>query len=521
MVRMDAEALLEGLDDAQRRAASSITGPVRIIAGAGAGKTRTITHRIAYGIATREWNASQVLAVTFSVKAATEMRQRLNSLHVPAGVRAATFHSAALHQLREVWSDICNAPLPYISEDQDANARRAVMRITGIREPDIALVRDARAEINWCKVSLIAPSDYPRVCAATHRIPPCGLSTEQFVNLYETYEQEKTGRGEIDFNDILLLTAHVIDTFPVAARTIRSSIGWLTVDEYQDVSPLQHHLLTRWLGDNTNICVVGDPAQTIYSFAGATSYYLTQFGNEFAPLRADIALDRDYRSVPSVITTANRILSRSSERGDYLKLHAVQEGGKRVTRLQYPTDEQEARGVAHAIREIIDSGDNAANCAILTRINAQQDVFARALRNEGIPYRLKRDISWQRSALADELHQLDEPQSEHDGRVHVTADNAAVQTRKLDELGVSHDGGSVLISTIHASKGLEFPHVFVVGCSEGLLPFGTSQDAAHLEEERRLMYVGVTRAEQTLQISYAQRKDNETSMMRHPSRFLM
>lgn len=531
---MDAQSLLAGLDDAQRAAASSVTGPVRIIAGAGAGKTRTITRRIAYGIASGKWEPGRVLAVTFSVKAANEMKSRLAGLGVTNEVRAATFHSAALHQLRDVWSDICDGDFPYISERQTETVQRAVARALNMQDPDPVTVRDAHAEINWCKVSLIAPDDYARVCAGIGRTAPAGLDAQQFARVYTMYEQEKTSRNEIDFNDILLLASHVIEAFPQAARKIRSRIGWLTVDEYQDVSPLQHLLMTRWLGDNRNVCVVGDPAQTIYSFAGATSYYLTHFADEFAPLHANITLDRDYRSLPAIIHAANQVLSMSPERGDYLRLHAAREGRPNVTRIRYATDEEEARAVAHMIEQIVAHGGSAAQCAILTRINAQQPIFVRALKERHIAYQRKRDTNWQQTALSDELREERERlmQAERENSAeaesaaeshmaHVGGDRAAAQIAKLEGLHVDHDGGKVTISTIHAAKGLEFDHVFLVGCSEGLLPFGALQDEDHIEEERRLMYVGVTRAQDTLHMSYAERKNGQISMRRAPSRFVI
>ena len=297
MEHMDAtaEAILDGLDDAQRMAATAVRGPVRIIAGAGAGKTRTVTRRIAYACATKAWDPRATLAVTFSVKAAAEMRNRLSQLDVASDVKAATFHSAALHQLRRIWPDVCEGPMPFISRNPREIVEHSLRRVT-TQQVDDDTVRNLQAEINWCKISLIAPEDYERVCAAIHHQPPAGLEPSQFVDVYKAYETEKTNRNEIDFDDILLITCHLIESDEDVAASIRSGITWLTVDEYQDVSPLQHRLLTRWLGDNRNICVVGDPAQTIYSFAGASSYNLLNFASEFGPLTADVRLNNDYRS---------------------------------------------------------------------------------------------------------------------------------------------------------------------------------------------------------------------------------
>ena len=260
MEHMDAtaEAILDGLDDAQRMAATAVRGPVRIIAGAGAGKTRTVTRRIAYACAIKAWDPHATLAVTFSVKAAAEMRNRLSQLDVASDVKAATFHSAALHQLRRIWPDVCEGPMPFISRNPREIVEHSLRRVT-TQQVDDDTVRNLQAEINWCKISLIAPEDYERVCAAIHHQPPAGLEPSQFVDVYKAYETEKTNRNEIDFDDILLITCHLIESDEDVAASIRSGITWLTVDEYQDVSPLQHRLLTRWLGDNRNICVVGDP----------------------------------------------------------------------------------------------------------------------------------------------------------------------------------------------------------------------------------------------------------------------
>ncbi|RGN30484.1 ATP-dependent helicase [Bifidobacterium pseudocatenulatum] len=500
MERMSAtaEEILDGLDEAQRAAATAVDGPVRIIAGAGAGKTRTVARRIAYACATKAWNPRSTIAVTFSVKAAAEMRSRLSKLDVAADVKAATFHSAALHQLRQVWPDVCEGPMPFISRNPRELVERSLRRVTTFQVDDDT-IRNLQAEINWCKISLIAPEDYARVCAATHRQPPSGLEPSQFVDVYKAYEAEKTNRNEIDFDDILLIVCHLMESDEEVASAIRSNIRWLTVDEYQDVSPLQHRLLTRWLGSNRNICVVGDPAQTIYSFAGASSYSLLNFDSEFGPLTADINLNNDYRSTPQIVSYANRVLAASPQRADYLKLSSERSKGRRVVETIYGSDWEEAQGVAARIRKLVDAGESPTDCAILTRVNAQQKILCKALAEQHLRYRVRRDSGWQNSALSDDT-----------------------QTRlaMLEALGVGADLSGVTISTIHASKGLEFKHVFLIGCSEGLIPYGLPQDDDVLEEERRLMYVAVTRAEDTLDVSYARtREGNEGERARRVSRF--
>mgnify|MGYP001336222461 CR=1 FL=1 len=494
-----AQGILDGLDETQRAAATATDGPVRIIAVAGAGKTRTITRRIAYACASGRWEPSRALAVTFSVKAAAEMRSRLTALGIGDSVTAATFHSAALRQLRSVWPDICEAPFPRLVKDPRELVARGIRRVSSNDQFSDLEVRDIQAEINWAKVSLIAPADYPRVCAATHRQPPAAMDVTRFCDTYTAYEQEKTSRGEIDFDDILLVVCHILDDFEEAAASIRTTIGWLTVDEYQDISPLQHRLMTRWLDGNRNVCVVGDPAQTIYSFAGASSYDLLAFGDEFAPLSADINLSTDYRSTPNVVACANRVLSRAEQREDYLRLQPVRGKGRRVLRTAFDDDDQEAQGIAARIERMITQGADPADIAILTRINAQQRLICRELKGRGLRFRVRRDASWQGS-------EIDE-------------DSQARQAM-LESMGLGADAHGVTISTIHAAKGLEFKHVFIVGCSEGLMPFGSPGSGDELEEERRLMYVGVTRAEDTLNLSYARRKEGTSGILRSPSRFL-
>lgn len=495
----DAQTVLEGLDDAQRDAATALDGPVRIIAGAGAGKTRTVTRRIAYASACGAWDPSRALAVTFSVKAANEMKQRLATLGVGDKVTAATFHSAALHQLRRVWYDVSVAAFPHVIEDAQEIMARALKRVTGSDQYDGIARRNLLAEINWAKVSLIAPEDYQRVCAAIHRVSPAELDPQRFADVYTAYEQEKTSRGQMDFNDILLLACHVLESYDEQAAQIRQSIGWLTVDEYQDVSPLQHRLMDLWLGDNRNVCVVGDPAQTIYSFAGASSYDLLNFADEFGSLTADINLNIDYRSTPQVVSTANRVLAAAPDRDHYLRLTSARgkSEGMRVVKTAYEDDEREAQGVAKRIAQFIAEGAKPSQCAILTRINAQQQVFCKALKAQGIPYQTRRDAGIEDSVLED----------------------GNESRREALQILASRREPGVMVSSIHAAKGLEFKHVFVVGCSEGLLPYGSPAPGDALEEERRLFYVAVTRAEDSLHLSFARSKDGASSFSRTPSRF--
>ncbi|PWG59700.1 ATP-dependent helicase [Bifidobacterium catulorum] len=497
-VNAKGEEILQGLDEAQTRAARAVDGPVRIMAGAGAGKTRTITRRIAYACATGAWNPMGSLAVTFSVKAAAEMRSRLAALGVPQ-VKAATFHSAALKQLRRVWPELSEAYFPGIIEDPRQSVSAAYTRVTGNADADPMAIRALSAEINWTKVSLIAPEDYERVCAATHRIPPAELDAGRMADVIMAYEQAKTGRNRIDFNDILLMACHVLEHFEEQAASIRSRVRWVTVDEYQDVSPLQHRLLRLWMGDRDSLCVVGDPAQTIYSFAGATSHYLLGFADEFRSLNADVRLETDYRSTPQIVRYANRVLSAAPCAGDYLDLRSGRESGRRMMCSSYDTDEKEAQGVARKIASLVARGVDPDDIAVLMRINAQGAMVRAALSRLRIRSRIRSEYGQSGAALIDS--------------------SAAAARAAAADLAAG-PAGAVSISTIHAAKGLEWRHVFIIGCSEGLMPFGSPAPGDLLEEERRLMYVAVTRGEDTVDLSFATAKDGASMQRRTPSRFL-
>ncbi len=528
---LHADDFLKGLDDNQTMAASSINGPVRIIAGAGAGKTRTITHRIAYACASHEWNPHQTLAVTFSVRAAEEMCSRLSRLGV-RGVETSTFHSAALKQLRSSWYTLSELYFPQVVTDARTIADNALRRVTGVDEHEDNELRAVLDEINWAKVSLISPSDYVRICASEGREIPLDLEAERMADVMSAFEDEKTIRNEIDFNDILLMTSHILENFEDEAKAIRQSVKWLTVDEYQDVSPLQHRLMTLWMGQkNDNVCVVGDPAQTIYSFAGATSYYLRTFIDEFSTNSKDIRLDTDYRSTKHIVNKANKILQASPVRSDYLVLKSVQSDGRvgaRVQQIRFKTDEEEAQAVVRHISQLMSEGVAAKDIAILMRINAQNKPIVAALKANVIPFRLRTEYGWNTASLPKDIEftadAADKGMSTVATSEAQTTDTAvAARAQVLAEtLGENRALGAVSISTIHAAKGLEWKHVFVIGCYEGMLPYGSPEPGEQLEEERRLMYVAITRAEECAYLSYAQFKDATfTGIQREPSRFLI
>src|SRR3954468_7988204 len=300
---MDPDALLGALDPEQREVAEALRGPVRVLAGAGTGKTRAITHRIAYGVATGVYNPAEVLAVTFTSRAAGEMRGRLGGLGA-AGVQARTFHSAALRQARFFWPKVYGGELPELTESKLGMLGNAARR-TQV-PTDQATLRDLAGEVEWSKVSNVRPDDYPRIAEARGRTV-AGLDPDTVARVFATYEEVKRGQGRMDMEDVLLCAAALLVEDERVAAQVRRQYKWFVVDEFQDVSPIQAALLDLWLGGRDDLCVVGDPAQTIYSFAGANASYLRDFPRRYARTTS-IELVRNYRSTPQVVAVANRLL---------------------------------------------------------------------------------------------------------------------------------------------------------------------------------------------------------------------
>ena len=302
--------LLAALDPEQRQVAEALRGPVRVLAGAGTGKTRAITHRMAYGVATGVYAPTEVLAVTFTTRAAGEMRTRLRHLGA-GGVQARTFHSAALRQLRYFWPRKHGVDLPALTESKIGMIAGAARRLRV--ESDQALLRDLAAEIEWAKVSNVGPDTYAAVAPGRGR-SVSGQTHETVARVFEGYEQVKRDQGRMDMEDVLLLTAGLLAEDERVAAQVRGQYKWFVVDEFQDVSPIQSALLDLWLGGRHELCVVGDPAQTIYSFAGANARYLHDFAGKH-PGAVSLELVRNYRSTPEVVTAANALLDGTTEQG--------------------------------------------------------------------------------------------------------------------------------------------------------------------------------------------------------------
>ena len=566
-------ALLDALDPDQRQVAEHLEGALCVLAGAGTGKTRAITYRIAYGVAVGAYQPTQVLAVTFTARAAGEMRSRLADLGV-VGAQARTFHSAALRQLTYFWPTAIGGRRPEIETFKGRLVGIAAHRL-GL-STDRALIRDLSAEVEWAKVTMTLPEDYAQQAAALRRDPPGGLEAATVAQVLAAYEEAKTERGVIDFEDVLLLMVGILLDREDIADQVRGQYKHFVVDEYQDVSPLQQRLLDLWLGRRRQLGVVGDVSQTIYSFTGATPDFLTGFASRYAGART-VRLSRDYRSTPQVVSLANRVLSRSRRGGGALvlpagavELVAQRPSGPAVRFESYDDDVAEAAGVVEHVGRLRSAGVPLSGIAVLYRTNSQSEAIEQALSDAGIGYlvrggerfferdEVKRAVVMLRAAARTERAELTgdvgadtrmvlgrEGWSERPpaprGAVRERWDSLNAIVELADELGAKRgadlDGlvaelgeraaaqnaptvEGVTLSSLHAAKGLEWDAVLLVGASEGLLPISLAEGPAAIEEERRLLYVGVTRAREHLVVSCARARNPGGRASRRPSRFL-
>ncbi|MBG0825571.1 UvrD-helicase domain-containing protein [Planomonospora sp. ID91781] len=555
---MEPADVLAGLDPEQREVAQAVRGPVCVLAGAGTGKTRAITHRIAYAVHSGAVEATGVLAVTFTTRAAGELRQRLRALGVP-GVQARTFHAAALRQLTYFWPRVIGGDPPAVIESK-LPLLRTVCRSVG-REAAQAEPRDLAAEIEWAKAGQIYPEDYAEAVKKIGRTPP--VPAEEMVRVYEAYEALRRERHLLDFETILELTAALITEHGEVAAQVRQQYRHFVVDEYQDVNPLQKLLLDTWLGDRDDLCVVGDPNQTIYSFTGATSHYLTGFPVEH-PGATVIKLVRDYRSTPQVVALANRVLevARSPHR---LSLVAQRPDGPEPAFTEYADEADEAAGVARAVRALADRGVPLRETAVLFRVNAQSQAYEQAFAEAGIPYlvrgadrfferpEVRKAVVLLRGAarsagagddLAPAVHHILSgigltPEPPAGGRAREEWESLRALAELAEDLAARGAGlpgfvaelerraaeqhapevEGVTLASLHAAKGLEWDAVFLVGVTEGMLPIVHAKTPEQIEEERRLLYVGVTRARVHLAVSWALVR-SPGGRPRRPSRFL-
>ena len=387
------EAVLAALDPEQREVALAVRGPVCVIAGAGTGKTRAIAHRVAYAVRAGLVNPGHVLAVTFTTRAAGELRGRLRELGGPSGsgldrVVARTFHSAALRQLVHFWPLAVGGRPPAVLDSKiGLLAEAARMARVPASGPEL---RDLATEVEWAKVMQVRPEDYPCITADHRRAPP--VEPEAAGRVFAAYEQLRRDRHLVDFESVLELTAGILGGHRGAGAEVRDRYRYFVVDEYQDVNPLQKLLLDAWLGDRDDLCVVGDPRQTIYSFTGATSAYLTGFAAEY-PDATVVQLVRSYRSTPEVVGCANRLAGAGGHRGRSAlagpALVAQRASGPPAEFTEYDNEEAEAAAVAARARQWMDAGVPPRQMAVLVRVNAQTERFERAFAGAGVPCQVR------------------------------------------------------------------------------------------------------------------------------------
>jgi DNA helicase-2/ATP-dependent DNA helicase PcrA len=547
------DQILNGLDPDQLAVVTAIRGPVCVIAGAGTGKTRVITNRIAYAINAGVTDPTKVLALTFTARAAGEMRARLRTLGVP-NVAARTFHSAALKQLLYFWPYSFGGQFPKLLTTKSSFISQAIERAEIAISAQAASLRELASEIEWAKVLEISPDTYQEAAIAASRsvrLPNSKSGPENLeivAKVYEAYESLKKQERALDFEDILLLTVGMLEEDRGVRERVRDQYRFFTVDEYQDVSPLQQRLLNLWLGNREEICVVGDAAQTIYSFAGATSNFLLTFKTRF-PNAQTFRLSRGYRSTPEIINTANQILRSANLNSDHgNELSSANSHGDKPLINGFNTSGDEIAFVVGAVVENISTGVDSSDIAILARTNAQLDQIKSALNNAKVASQIRsgerffdrvdvRDAmrvirsasvlppeggDWYEDLIsvlrpfgdADYVNgflrlarEMKEGSIELDSADLESSSNAKTSMRtflrELEDRAEQNNPPTlpgVTLSTLHSAKGLEWNHLYLIGVSDGLLPMSNSND---LNEERRLFYVGVTRAKQNIQITYA------------------
>ena len=571
---------LVGLDDEQREAVLAPRGPLCVLAGAGTGKTRTITHRIAHLVANGHVAAGQVLAVTFTSRAAGEMRSRLRAMDASpaaggasvASVQALTFHAAARRQLQYFWPRVVGSTGWELLDRKFAVVAQAANRVRVQVSTDD--VRDLAGEIEWAKASLITPEGYAAAVGELGRDIP--LDAEKIAAIYAAYETLKAnrdGRTLLDFDDLLLHTAAAIENDAAVASEFRDRYRCFVVDEYQDVTPLQQRVLDAWLGDRDDLTVVGDANQTIYSFTGASPRYLLDFSRRFSGA-ALVRLERDYRSTPQVVSLANRVIAAARGRmaGSRLQLIGQRSPGPEHRFSEHPDEAAEAAAVARSVKALVAAGTPASEIAVLYRINAQSEAYEEALTAAGIAFQVRGGegffsrqeirqalVALQRAAdrdvegeVPEVVRGLLEPLGLTDAApvgvkarerwealtalAELVDDEVAARPdlalpALVAELKLRADARhppvvqGVTLASLHAAKGLEWDAVFLVGLADGTLPISHAvskgPDSEAVEEERRLFYVGITRARMHLELSWALARNAGGRQGRRPSRFLV
>lgn len=542
---MDGTRLLAGLDAQQRRAVTEPGQPLCILAGAGSGKTRVLTRRIAHRSEEGSADPRHVLALTFTRKAANEMTSRLGALGLRDRPTVGTFHAVAWAQLRTHWTDR-GRPVPGLL-DRKVRMLASLSGRGGLAPVELA------TEIEWARARLVDPSGYARAAHQADR--RVGVALEQVGEAYAAFEAEKRRKGVVDFDDILSLCADALEGDAAFAGAQRWRFRHLFVDEFQDVNPLQHRLLEAWRAERPDLCVVGDPRQAIYSWNGADAGYLTDFTRQH-PGATVVELTGNHRSTPQILHLANVVLGPGPSP---LIAHRPPGAVPGVTR--YPSDVEEARGIAAAARLAHPPGARWDRQAVLVRTNGQMTLIEEALVSAHIPVRLRgADPLLQRPAVRDALRTLTAGPTRPlrmalaDLAAMVADADATGASERADDLSSllrlaqdldAHDptaavaalrswvaqavgadgpgrrGDAIDVVTFHAAKGLEWPVVHVAGLEDGYVPISHARSPEAQAEERRLLHVALTRAEDVLRLSWAEvRTLRDREVRRRPSPYL-
>lgn len=540
-----AEELLADLSSDQRRAVTSTASPLCVLAGAGAGKTRVLTRRIAYQVATDRVAADHVLALTFTRKAATELGSRLSALGLREQITAGTFHAVAAAQLRRWWADrgqraptLLTAPgglLRTLAGEQPA--------LDGIPSGELA------AEVGWAQARSIEPAVYEEVQMSSGRTLPA--SPSEIARLYRAYRHAKRVRGLVDFDDLLAGCAQAMEQDPRFARAQHWRWRHVFVDEFQDLNPLQYRLLLAWVRAGASLSVVGDPNQAIYGWNGADPGLIHRLGSTWPEIEV-VRLDDNHRSSPQVVAAGVSVLGHEGQ-----GLRSRRPDGPAPAVRRYPTDRAEAAGVVTEVGDAHGAGLAWSRMAVLTRTNAQLRIIQAAFDEAGIPSEAPGrsgllDQGCVIEALADLRHQADRPVALALADLRAAADDAPAEEapvlitlsglardyRRLDQTAtvggflawlpaaaarepVPGRSGGVCLSSFHRAKGLEWRAVWVCGLERGFVPLGRANTTVALAEERRLLYVALTRAEHELHCSWsASRLFDGRTVARQPSPWL-
>lgn len=538
---VNADALLDGLDPTQHEAVSSPHNPLAILAGAGSGKTRVLTRRIAHRVATGAIDPQRTMSVTFTRKAASELRTRLRALGLRDNITTGTFHSLAYAQLHERWAEKGVRP-PDMLDRKFA----VIARLLG-RRANTSMILDTLNELEWMTARNLSLERYPHEIDRLDRTPP--IPVADLVQIAKRYAEEKRRQRVIDFDDLLSLAIRDIESDPEFAAIVRWRHRHVFVDEFQDVNPLQFRLLRAWIGDEPDLCVVGDPNQAIYAWNGADSWYLRKFTQHF-PSGGVIKLGHNYRSTPEIIAAGHSVLPKPDRAAELPKTDRP--SGDEPTITVCDDDKAEAITVARAVRDNAGPGVSWSEQAVLVRTNAQVAIIASAFERAQIPHRVRgrsslidqpeikallkllRDSTGQLASVIPDIRAVvdvnsgaeGEPESaaeaerqrNREALLLLTVDHAAsfpnatgwdfaswLQASAAKE-GLDIGANAVDVLTFHAAKGLEWSVVHLAGIESGYVPIAQANGPAALSEERRLLHVGLTRARDKVFITWAARR---------------